>query len=225
MRNKITTFLSSSLAALMIAGSFSTPLPTRADDYWDQKTSLFEILPIGADDIVFLGNSITDGGEFNELFHVDNIKNRGIRSDVITGVEKRLEQVTSGHPKKIFLLIGINDVSHNHSVAELGRRYAALVKKIREQSPDTKLYLQSVMPINSKANRYKSLTGKENVIKGFNREIERIAGEEGAVYIDLWPALSDATGNLKREFTNDGLHLTGSGYKAWTNAIRSFVEE
>lgn len=225
MRNKITTFLSSSLVALMIAGCLSSPLPTRADDYWDQKTSLFEILPIGEDDIVFLGNSITDGGEFNELFHADNIKNRGIRSDVITGVEKRLEQVTSGHPKKIFLLIGINDVSHNHSVAELGRRYAALVKKIREQSPDTKLYLQSVMPINSKANRYKSLTGKEKVIKGFNREIERIAGEEGAVYIDLWPALSDATGNLKREYTNDGLHLTGSGYKAWTNAIRSFVEE
>lgn len=213
----------SGILAFMLCNCLT--VPAQADAYWDQKTSLFEILPITGNDIVFLGNSITDGGEFNELFGMTNIKNRGIRSDVIPGVEKRLRQVTDGKPKKIFLLIGINDVSHNLSVKELARRYESLVKKIRTQSPTTKLYVQSVMPINNSIGKYKSLRGKEATIKKFNEEIKRIARENGATYVNLWPALADSQGNLKKAYTNDGLHLTGAGYKAWAGSIKSLVTE
>lgn len=202
-----------------------SPALISADEYWDQKTSLFELLPVRENDIVFLGNSITDGGEFNELFEMDNIKNRGIRSDVITGVEKRLGQVTGGRPKKIFLLIGINDVSHGHSTDELARRYERLVKKIREESPETKLYVQSIMPINNSFKRYKGLVGKEKTITSFNERIRTIASENGAEYVDLWPFLSDTSGNLKREYTNDGLHLNGRGYRVWTEGIKKLVKE
>ena len=76
------------------------PATAQADEYWDRKTSLFEVLPVRSTDIVFLGNSITDGGEFTELFGMPNILNRGISSDVITGVEKRLTQVTAGQPAR-----------------------------------------------------------------------------------------------------------------------------
>ncbi|MDE7402326.1 MAG: GDSL family lipase [Muribaculaceae bacterium] len=196
-----------------------------ADEYWDQKTSLFEVLPITGRDIVFLGNSITDGGEFNELFEMDCIKNRGIRSDLITGVEKRLGQITPGHPDKIFLLIGINDVSHGHSVAELAKRYERLVKRIRTESPDTKLYLQSVMPINNSFKRYKGLIGKESTIREFNKEIEKIAAANGAEYVNLWPFLADSNGRLKADMTNDGLHLNGRGYRAWASGIQDLVKK
>ena len=196
-----------------------------ADEYWDRKSSLFEILPIRGEDIVMLGNSITDGGEFSELFGIHNIKNRGISSDMITGVEKRLGQVTAGHPAKIFLLIGINDVSHGHSVATLAERYARLVKKIREQSPDTRLYIQSVMPIDNDYRRYKGLFGKEKTIRDFNIRIKEIADGNGAEYIDLWPTLAGADGKLKKEYTNDGLHLNGAGYRAWTRAIEKYIRE
>ncbi|MDE5875702.1 MAG: sialate O-acetylesterase, partial [Muribaculaceae bacterium] len=139
--------------------------------YWHQKVTLFDRLPIQANDIVFLGNSITDGGEFAELFKNDNIKNRGINSDVILGVEERLGQVTKGKPSKIFLLIGINDISHNLPVKTLADRYEKLVKEIRQQSPETKLYLQSIMPINNSFGRYKNLKGKENTIIELNKKI------------------------------------------------------
>ena len=198
----------------------------KADSYYDRLVSLFEILPIGSDDIVFLGNSITDGGEFQELLNNSHVKNRGISSDVIGGVEKRLEQVMSGKPAKVFLLIGINDVSHNLTVNQLASRYEKLVKKMRELSPDTKIYLQSVMPINNDFKRYKNLIGKEQTIKNFNREIEKIAKENGCTYINLTGALSDnKTGKLKREYTNDGLHLTGAGYKAWINFVKPYINE
>ncbi|MDE6242813.1 MAG: sialate O-acetylesterase [Muribaculaceae bacterium] len=197
-----------------------------ADSYYDRRVSLFEFLPVYENDIVFLGNSITDGGEFSELLKMPNVKNRGIASDVMGGVEKRLDQVLRGHPQKLFLLIGINDVSHKLTVEQLASRYSKLVKKIREISPDTKVYLQSVMPINNDFKRYKSLYGTENVIKGFNNQIARIADEEGCVFIDLTAALSDPkTGKLKRNFTNDGLHLTGAGYKAWMEVVEPYVKE
>lgn len=196
-----------------------------ADKYYDRKVSLYELLPIHSNDIVFLGNSITDGGEFHELLGMNNIKNRGISSDVINGVLKRLSQVTKGKPAKIFLLIGINDVSHKLSVAQLAQRYEKLVKEIRRQSPSTQLYLQSVMPINNDFGHYKSLAGTEKTITAFNTQIKKIASENGAVYIDLTPALADPkTGKLQRKFTNDGLHLSGKGYKAWMNAISPYVK-
>ena len=52
------------------------------NQFYYQRSTLFEKLPIDSDDIVFLGNSITNGCEWHELFNNPNIKNRGISSDV-----------------------------------------------------------------------------------------------------------------------------------------------
>ena len=195
-------------------------------EYWEQKVTLFNIIPVEPGDIVFLGNSITDGGEFSELFDDITIKNRGISSDVISGVMERLYQVVDHSPSKIFLLIGINDVSHNLSVDRLAEEYGKLVREIREKAPDTRLYLQSVMPINNDFGRYRNLKGKESTVVRLNERIKELASDNGAVYVDLWPALADpSTGKLKKEFTNDGLHLLGKGYKAWADAIRPLVKE
>lgn len=214
------------MMSLPIAGDIITFTPkASAYEYWDRKVSLFDSLPVYNTDIVFLGNSITDGGHFNELYEMENIKNRGISSDVIDGVLRRLDQVTNGHPKKIFLLIGINDVSHGLSSQKLIKKYETLVDSILSKSPETKLYLQSVMPINNDFKRYKGLVGKEKVIKEFNIGIKEIAEQRGLTYIDLWPFLADGNGKLQRAFTNDGLHLSGAGYKAWTKGIESQVKE
>lgn len=194
--------------------------------YWKQRTTLFDLLPIEKDDIVFLGNSITDGGEWSELFNNEKLKNRGISGDVISGIKERLYQVVDGKPGKIFLLVGINDVSHNLTAERILSEYEDLVKEIREKTPETRLYIQSIMPIDNGFNRYKALIGKENVVTEINNGLPEIARKYGATYIDLWPTLSDrATGKLKKKFTNDGLHLTGAGYAAWVDAIRGFVEE
>lgn len=211
----------------LLAGAISFPLSSCARNlYWEQKVSLFDKLPVKANDIVFLGNSITDGGEWQELLQMGNVKNRGISADVIDGVRERLHQVTSGHPSKIFLLIGINDVSHNLGANKIAANYKRLVNEIRQQSPETKLYIQSVMPINNDFKRYKNLKGQESVIPELNEKLKVIAGENDAEYIDLWPALAEPeSGKLKKSFTNDGLHLTGEGYQAWLDIIRPYVLE
>lgn len=214
--------------AAAVAAAFMAVAPACANaesEYWRQRVSLFDILPIERNDIVFLGNSITDGGEFAELFGMPNVKNRGIQSDVISGVAKRLRQVTAGKPKKIFLLIGINDISHNLTVDRIASDYRDLVRRIRRETPATKLYIQSIFPINNDFGRYRNLKGKEQTLKELNSRLSRIASEEGAEFVDLTPALADPkTGKLTREYTNDGLHLTGKGYRVWTDAIRDLVK-
>lgn len=202
-----------------------TPDTHAESDYWKQRVSLFEVLPIDSCDIVFLGNSITDGGEFTELLNRNDVKNRGIVSDVISGVEKRLDQITRWHPKKIFLLIGINDVSHALSADKIADKYEKLVKEIRKQTPDTKLYIQSVMPINNSFKRYKNLIGREKVIPQLNKKLEEIALRNGAEYINLWPALEDGKGALQKAYTFDGLHLNGKGYQAWMKLIQPYLDQ
>lgn len=216
MKKYILTFMLTLLSTMCISAQ---------DAYWHRRVSLFDRLPVTENDIIFLGNSITDGGEFSEIFGNPNIKNRGITSDIITGVEKRLTQVTKGKPAKIFLLIGINDISHNLTVTQLAEMYERLVREIRRQTPGTELYIQSVMPIDNSYRRYKNLTDKENVIVQLNRKLPEIASRNGATYIDLWPALADNDGSLKKEFTNDGLHLTGAAYMAWADVLKPYIAE
>ncbi|MBP3589354.1 MAG: sialate O-acetylesterase, partial [Muribaculaceae bacterium] len=165
------------IKSLFIAGASAlaaAPVASAESEYWEQRASLFDILPVNSGDIVFLGNSITDGGEFAELFGMSNIKNRGISADVVKGVEKRLDRVIENQPKKIFLLIGINDVSHNLSADSIASDYARIVKRIRKEAPRTELYIQSVMPVNNDFKRYKNLLGKERVITELNGKLRTL---------------------------------------------------
>ncbi|MEM7556756.1 MAG: G-D-S-L family lipolytic protein, partial [Cyanobacteria bacterium P01_A01_bin.84] len=67
--------------------------------YWHKKNQ-YELLPQSSEDIIFLGDSITDEGEWNELFNNNDIKNRGISGDTIERILYRLEKIISAKPKK-----------------------------------------------------------------------------------------------------------------------------
>ena len=43
-------------------------------------------------------------------------------------------------------------------------------------------------------------------------------------WIDLYKLFDDGTGHLKREYTNDGLHLMGPAYLVWRDAIKPYVK-
>lgn len=217
MRIKLSHIL---LLALLCFAGLSM---TAQNKHWQQRKAKFEEFPVTETDIVFLGNSITEGGEFAELFRMGNVLNRGIGSDNIPGVRKRLYQVTDGKPAKVFLLIGINDIANGYTVDRLAKEYEALVEEILEKSPDTELYLQAIFPFNNDFQRYKTLYGKEKIRLQANERIADIAERHGLVYINLDEVLGNTDGKLKKEYTKDGLHLTVPGYRAWTDAIRDYV--
>lgn len=191
-----------------------------------QKASLFEKLKIGEKDIVFLGNSITDGCEWSELFNDSNIKNRGISGDIVQGVYERLDPIIKGHPKKIFLLIGINDVSHDLKADTIVRAIAKVVVKIKKESPKTKLYVQSVFPVNEDFGKYLGATKKGGEVIEINSALKQMCKQRKVKYIDVYTHLvAKESGKLDPKFTNDGLHLLGEGYIVWKSILDKYINE
>lgn len=217
------------LAAIMLA--IAAALPSSAqqwandDPYYARRVTHFATLPpIRHSDIVFLGNSLTDGAEFAELFGNRHIKNRGIVGDIIQGLIDRLEPILEGQPKKLFVLSGVNDISHDVDGDSIGRVMEKLIVMVKQRSPRTKIYIQSMLPINNDFGRYKRLVGKEQVVIDGNRALEEVARRQGVTWIDLFPLFADEQGKLRRDLTNDGLHLMGDGYIIWRDAIKQFVK-
>lgn len=194
------------------------------NEFYYQRSSLFEQLPVGPEDIVFFGNSITNGCEWHELFGNANIKNRGISSDVIQGLYDRCEVMMKGHPRKVFLMCGVNDISHNLTADSIATAMEKLILRMKELSPCTEIYLQSLLPINNDFRRYKAMIGKEQVIVDCNVRFKSIAEKHGLTWIDLYAIFADNEGKMPRRFTNDGLHLLGDAYIVWRDAIAKYVK-
>lgn len=179
---------------------------------------------IAPKDIVMLGNSLTEGGDWKKLTGKKNLVNRGIAGDEIMGIYDRLHQILPGKPKKIFLLTGTNDVSHDLPTDTIVGRMALLIDKIQAGAPKTKLYLQSLLPINESFGRYKRLDGKTNQIPEINTRLEKLAKEKGITYIDLFPLFTEPGTNVMRpSLTNDGLHLKNEGYELWAKELKRYL--
>ena len=197
----------------------------RYSTYYYQRASLFDILPITSKDIVFLGNSITNGCEWHELLKNKNVKNRGISGDVISGINDRIDEILKGKPSKIFLMAGINDISKGHSITEITGNIDKLVKKIKKVSPKTKLYLQSLLPVNDYFGKFEEHTSRWQMVVPINEELKKIAKENKLTYVDVYSLFANSSGKMNIQYTNDGLHLLGTAYVMWRDLIKPYVKE
>ena len=188
--------------------------------YYYHKKEHFELLPDTPNEIIFLGNSITDNAEWAELFSDPNIKNRGIGGDDTDGILGRLSEVTSSKPDKIFIMIGTNDLAYGKKVDDIIGNYTKIIAQIKDDSPTTKLYVQSVLPVED-ALHY---TRPNAEIININDQLIEICKAEGITYIDLHSVFSDENGKLNKEYSIDGLHLNGEGYEVWKKQIVEYLK-
>ena len=172
-----------------------------------------------------LGNSITNGCEWHELFDNPRVINRGISGDIVEGLDTRMAALAAGNPAKIFLMIGVNDVSHDLTADSISGDIARLAERIRRDLPQTRLYLQSCLPVNQSFGRYHRLDGKEQVVRDINRNLREYAAANGITFIDLYSLMADKDGNLRADLTNDGLHLLGPAYLIWRDALLPYINE
>lgn len=214
-------------AVVTVAAAFSQTVktPEKYTELYYQRASLFDALGVDSTSVVFLGNSLTHGCEWHELLGMPNALNRGINGDVAQGIKDRLAAVVKGKPAKIFLLCGVNDISHNLSADSIAQSIGELIDMIRTVTPGTRLYVQSMLPVNNSFGRYKLMAGKEQVIRDVNAMVEPMARAKGATWINLHPAFCDTDGNLRADLTNDGLHLLAPGYEIWREQLRPYLAE
>lgn len=179
------------------------------------RASQFETLGAAEDHIVFLGDSITHGGLWDEWFPDLPVLNRGIGGETSAQVLDRVGAAIN-RPRAVLLLIGTNDLSAGIPAAEIVARIAAIVREVERLAPGAFLCVQSVMP------RTRQFA---NDIVDLNNALQDVvaAAPDNVVYLDLWPVLATPDGRLRDEFSIDHLHLNGAGYKAWTDLLRARI--
>lgn len=172
--------------------------------------------------VVFLGDSITDDGDWSNLFPNSSVENRGIGGDTTLGVLNRLNQVIELKPSQIFLMIGTNDLCFGRSISDTISNYQLILARFHTELPDTKIYIESVLPFNDTIFPSRNLRTNGN-IRQLNVEIRKLAQLYNYQYIDLTPAFTGADGRLPAQYTSDGLHLDDEGYLIWREQINALV--
>ncbi len=168
--------------------------------------------------IVFLGNSITEGGkDWNEKFGVVGITNRGISGDSSDGVIARLNEIIHFSPKAIFLLIGINDIYNEltPSTDYVANNILKIIELINNKLPETKIFLQTILPVEKEIYR-------EKIIE-VNRKIKTFGTQSKFEIIDLYSIFVNEEGRIKKELSYDGVHLNEKGYSVWVDYIKPTV--
>lgn len=180
----------------------------------------FKESPLNYQNIVFLGNSITAGGnDWGVRLNYPNIRNRGIGGDVTEGVLHRLNEITYYKPKAVFLLIGINDLWNvspfEPSVSYISKNIIRITQEIQKKSPETKVYVQTILPV------------EKQIYRAYINEINNILKLEESsnsyTIIDLHSFFVDDKGLIIEDFFSDGIHLTEEGYNNWVKVVRPVV--
>lgn len=179
--------------------------------YYLLRMDLFAATPLAAGDIVFLGDSLTEGAEWNELFPDLPVRDRGISGDTTAGVLQRLGTITSARPAAVFLLIGTNELGPALDPAPSLARQREILARIRRESPDTRVFVQSLLP---RAARFRP------AIESYNAALADLGREFGCTFIDLYPAFLAEDGSLRDEFTVDEVHLNTAGYLHWRELLQ-----
>ena len=195
------------------------------DDLYRRRVSHFAHLDVCVGDIIMLGDSLINCCEWHELLGDCRVKNRGINGDTVEGVRQRVITIMNSHPDKVFIMVGINDVSHNIAPEVIAQAIIALVDYMHELSPVTRMYVHSLLPFDA-SYHYSTLAGKEAVVTSINCVLQASASAHHYTYIELYNHFVEpSSGVLSAVYTTDGLHLTGCGYALWARLLKPYLAE
>lgn len=190
-------------------------------DYYIQKVTVYMNSYIKQGKIVFLGDSLTDIGEWNELLDNPDILNRGISDDTTSGTLNRLSEIIQLKPRKIFIMLGINDIGKGLSTKEITKNYSKILENIKKNLPNTTIYVESVLPINK--DLFKTNTSEKQIID-LNASLNKLCKNSNVQYIDLYHLFTLPNENkLSYKYTVSGLHINGDGYRVWGDALKPYL--
>ncbi|HEY0715350.1 MAG TPA: GDSL-type esterase/lipase family protein [Polyangia bacterium] len=182
--------------------------------YYRNKYSEFWGEPVVAGSTIFVGDSLTEQHDWSS-FCRKPVLNRGIGADTSLGIHFRLGEMIRHRPQMLFVMAGIADLRIGRSVDRILEAHANILTQMGKASPQTKLFVQSVLPINP------DLFGREidpSNVSRINDGLRALSAKHGATYVDIYSRLQES-GTLARRFTNDGVHLTDAGYREWEAAL------
>lgn len=177
--------------------------------------------PITSSDIVFLGDSLTEAFDLKHYFGEAHVKNRGLSGDTTYQVLYRMEEIVRAKPKKLFLMIGINDLFNGEDEVIIFQNIAGIIEQFRQRSPETVVNIQSILPVNESV-----MFSDENInllIFSLNEDLMKYCKKVNVRFVDLYGHFLNEKGEMDRVYTYDGVHLTPAGYDLWAGLIRSLI--
>lgn len=179
------------------------------------------------ENIVFFGDSITSGYKIEEFYPKNNVINSGTGGDTTENLLERMEDVYKYNPSKVFILIGINDLNRGKSIDEILDNIQRIVNNIKTNRKYTNIYIESVYPINRNVFEDKDYSFNNDIsndtIKELNDRLSNLCKENSIQYVDVYNNLIDSEGNLKEDYTKEGLHLTDLGYFKVTSSLVKYI--
>lgn len=169
-------------------------------------------------DIVFIGDSLTRGENFQEYFPDSKIINLGRSGDSVSGVSERSYIISHFTPEKVFIMCGVNSLKTN-SIEDIISQYESMIIKLINENPNSDFYVQSVLPIQN-AKQEGKLTN-ENIVK-LNLELQKMADRHGATYIDVYSVYVD-NGEMNHQYTVDGIHLQEEYKYLWLDVLSKYI--
>lgn len=182
-----------------------------------------------SDNVIFLGDSITEQYPLEEFYDQIHVVNSGISGhqsgDILRDMHNRVYRY---NPSKVFLMIGTNDMAQGKSDQVIYKNIEKIITEIQEHRPHAKLYVESIYPINEA--KYEDhdgdLNNKTNKrIINVNNKIKELCKKYDVTYVDVFSKLLDTEKQLKNSYTTDGLHLTPLGYLKVTNILMPYITE
>lgn len=179
---------------------------------------------------IFFGDSITElcplsdiYGEYTQKTGL-SVCNRGISAECTPSMLERFDNsVLAAKPQNLVMLMGVNDLQQGISTEETLDNIREMIQRTKKESPGTNIILQALYPVcENRTSLYeKFMIGKRTnaMIREFNEKLFLLAEEENVIYVDLTSILADESGNLKAEYTVDGLHPSTKGYQAVAEQI------
>ncbi|MCB2220101.1 MAG: sialate O-acetylesterase [Bacteroidetes bacterium] len=187
-------------------------------------TDIYAYCPNDTNEIVFLGNSITSGFMVEEFFPDQRVKNRGVWGDQTIDMLNRLDEVIESKPVKVFILAGINDIVREIPLDETIQNMEKMILRIQSDSPETKIYIQSILPLTRHASQYyfKDSEAAYHKIKIANKRLQQLCAVRNVKYINLSEAFMKDN-ELNAIYSWDGIHINGRGFLVWYKQITDFV--
>jgi lysophospholipase L1-like esterase len=220
------------LAATAVAQDNPATKPLNRDIA--RHKQFLKVVEKGEGDVIFLGDSITQGWEGNgkkawaEHFAEFKPVNLGIGGDQTGHVLWRItegKEIAPLKPKLAVIMIGTNNTG-GHSAEQIAGGIKAIVEELRKQKPEMKILLLGVFPRASGIAKDDNVAPKEKLnpkIKQINDTISKLADDKHVFYKDIGPKFLNKDGGLEKKVMYDYLHLSEEGYKIWAEAIKDDI--
>jgi beta-glucosidase len=221
-------FLPSLVAAQEKPAKNDAVVPVPRDGGWMKRHESFnERVKQGKVDLIFLGDSITQGWEgagknvWAESYGKRNAVNLGIGGDRTQHVLWRLDHgnIDNISPKLAVLMIGTNNSGTNTS-EQIAEGIQAIVDKLRTKLPQTKVLVLAIFPRGADAS-----DAKRQVNEGANAIVAKLADNKHVFYLDIGQHFLADDGSLSKEVMPDLLHLNEKSYQIWADSIEPKVKE